>query len=160
MEPHRLVYTGRRWYLLAWDRDREDWRTFRADRIRPRLPTGPRVTPREPPEDAASHVVRGTGSLAWKHPARVRLHGPAEVIAERVPPAGGLLRPVDQHSCVLETGGDSLRDLVGYLTSLDVAFEVLDPPELRTLLRELADRYTAAAGDPPRAAEPDRRTPS
>jgi predicted DNA-binding transcriptional regulator YafY len=69
------------------------------------------------------------------------------VIAERVTPAGGLLRPVDQHSCVLETGADSLRDLVGYLTSLDVAFEVLAPPELRTLLRELADRYTAAAGD-------------
>jgi predicted DNA-binding transcriptional regulator YafY len=157
VEPHRLVYTGRRWYLLAWDRDREDWRTFRADRIRPRLPTGPRFTPREPPEDAASHVVRGTGSLAWKHPARVRLHAPAEVIAERVTPAAGPLRPVDEHSCVLETGGDSLRDLVGYLTSLDVAFEVLDPPELRTLLRELADRYTAAAGDPPRAAEPDRR---
>jgi predicted DNA-binding transcriptional regulator YafY len=158
VEPHRLVYTGRRWYLLAWDRDREDWRTFRADRIRPRLPTGPRFTPREPPEDAASHVVRGTGSLAWKHPARVRLHAPAEVIAERVTPAAGPLRPVDEHSCVLETGGDSLRDLVGYLTSLDVAFEVLDPPELRTLLRETATRQQLAT--PPRAAEPDRRTPS
>ena len=118
MEPHRLVYTGRRWYLLAWDRDREDWRTFRADRILPRLPTGPRFTPREPPEDAATHVVRGTGSLAWRYPARVRLHAPAEVIAERAPPAAGLLRPVDEHSCMLETGGDTLRDLVGYLTSL------------------------------------------
>ena len=59
VEPHRLVYTGHRWYLLAWDRDRADWRTFRADRVRPRLPTGPRFTPREPPEDAARHVVRG-----------------------------------------------------------------------------------------------------
>ncbi len=149
VEPHRLVYTGHRWYLLAWDPDREDWRTFRADRVRPRLPTGPRFTPREPPEDAASHVVRGTGSLAWTHQARVRLHAPAEVIAEneRVTPAAGLLRPVDEHSCVLETGSGSLRDLVGYLTSLDVAFEVLDPPELRTMLRQLADRYTAAAGD-------------
>jgi predicted DNA-binding transcriptional regulator YafY len=149
VEPHRLVYTGRRWYLLAWDRDREDWRTFRADRIRPRLPTGPRFTPREPPEDAASHVVRGTGSLAWKHPARVLFHAPMADIAERVAPAGGLLRPVDERSCVLQTGGDSLGDLVGYLTSLDVAFEVLDPPELRALLRELAARYTAAAGPHP-----------
>ena len=90
--------------------------------------------------------MRGTGSLAWTHPARVRLHAPAEVVAERIPPAAGLLRPVDEHSCVLETGGDSLRDLVGYLTSLDVGFEVLDPPELRSLLRTLADRYAAAAG--------------
>ncbi len=59
VEPHRLVYTGHRWFLLAWDRDRADWRTFRADRIRPRRPTGPRFVPREPPEDAARHVVRG-----------------------------------------------------------------------------------------------------
>ncbi|MDH2426002.1 YafY family protein [Sphaerisporangium sp. TRM90804] len=154
VEPHRLVYTGRRWYLLAWDRDREDWRTFRADRIRPRPPTGPRFAPREPPEDAASHVVRGTGSLAWRYQARVRLHAPVEVVAERVPPAGGLLRPVDEHSCVLETGAESLPDLVGYLTSLDVAFEVLDPPELRALLRELARRYAAAAAEPPGTAEP------
>jgi predicted DNA-binding transcriptional regulator YafY len=156
VEPHRLVYTGRRWYLLAWDRDRADWRTFRADRIEPRLPTGPRFTPREPPEDAASHVVRGTGSLAWRHPARVRLHAPAEVIADRVTPAGGLVTPVDEHSCILETGGDSLRDLVGYLTSLDVGFDVLDPPELRALLRELADRYAAAAGAPLNRDQPSK----
>ncbi len=147
VEPHRLVYTGRRWYLLAWDREREDWRTFRADRIEPRLPTGPRFTPREPPEDAAVHVVRGTGSLAWSHPARVRLHVSVEAIAEQVPPAAGLLTPEGEGSCLLDTGGDSLLDLVGWLTSLDVDFEVLDPPELRTLLRRLAERYTWAAGE-------------
>jgi predicted DNA-binding transcriptional regulator YafY len=160
VEPHRLVYTGRRWYLLAWDRDREDWRTFRADRIAAptdttppgdpaRLPTGPRFTPREPPGDVATHVVRGTASRAWPYPARVRLHAPAEVIAEhdRVTPAAGLLTPVDERSCILETGSGSLRDLVGYLTGLDVGFDVLDPPELRDELRELAERYAAAAGN-------------
>jgi predicted DNA-binding transcriptional regulator YafY len=159
VEPHRLVYTGRRWYLLAWDRDREDWRTFRADRIRPRLPTGPRFTPREPPEDAATHVVRGAGSRAWTYPARVRFHVSAEVIAEndRVTPAAGLLTPLDEHSCILETGSSSLRDLAWYLTRFDVAFDVLDPPELRTLLRELAARYAAAARDPGEATEPDGR---
>lgn len=171
VEPHRLVYTGRRWYLLAWDRDREDWRTFRADRIAapadttasipaaatgrgalghpPRLPSGPRFTPREPPEDAARHVMRGVASTAWAYPARVRLHASAEVIAEhdRVTPAAGLLTPVDEHSCILETGSGNLRDLVGYLTVLDVGFDVLDPPELRALLRKLADRYTVAVRD-------------
>jgi predicted DNA-binding transcriptional regulator YafY len=173
VEPHRLVYTGRRWYLLAWDRDRADWRTFRADRIAaptdttpsipalgdpPRLPAGPRFTPREPPEDVARYVVRGTASLGWPFPARVRLHAPAEVIAdhERVTPAAGLLTPVDERSCILETGSGSLQDLVGYLTGLDVDFEVLDPPELRDLLRGLAARYSAAAG----AARHDDRRPA
>lgn len=156
VQPHRLVYTGRRWYLLAWDPDRADWRTFRADRIRPVLPTGPRFTPREPPDDVAGHVVRGTGSLAWRIPARVVLHAPADMMAERIPPAGGLLRPLDDRRCLLETGGDSLRDLVGYLTSLDVDFEVSEPPELRTLLGELATRFAAAAhsGDPRRPRHP------
>lgn len=148
VEPHRLVYTGRRWYLLAWDRDRSDWRTFRADRIRPRLPTGPRFTPRQPPEDAATHVIRGTGSRAWRHPAVVRLRAPVAVIADRVPPAAGLLRAVDADSCLLETGGDSLFNLVGFLSSLDVDFEVLEPMELRNLLAKLADRFASAARKP------------
>ncbi|MEV4629286.1 WYL domain-containing protein [Micromonospora sp. NPDC049523] len=146
-EPHRLVYTGRRWYLVAWDTDRHDWRTFRADRISPRLPNGPRFTPREPPEGgAADHVMRGLRSLAWKYRARVRLHVPAEVIAERMPPEAGLLTVIDERNCLLETGSDLLHDLAGFLGHLDVAFTVLDPPELRDHLRTLADRYSAAAG--------------
>lgn len=162
VEPHRLVYTGRRWYLLAWDTGRQDWGTFRTDRIQPRLPTGPRFAAREPPADAASLVIRGVGSLAWKHQARVRLLAPIEVMAERLPPEAGPLRPLDEDSCLLETGSDSVRDLVRYLTDLDVAFEVLDPPELRTRLRELADRYAAAAGSTDllagRAATPIKET--
>jgi predicted DNA-binding transcriptional regulator YafY len=150
-EPHRLVFTGRRWYLLAWDDDRDDWRTFRADRIRPHTPNGPRFTPRQPPGgDAAAHVVRGVGSRAWKHPARVRLHAPVETVAEQLTPAAGLLRPADEHTSILETGGDSLHDLVAFLGSLEVAFTVIHPPELRDLLRSLADRYQAAAREPGR----------
>ncbi len=78
-------------------------------------------------------------------------------MGERLPPEAGPLTPVDEQSCLLETGSDSLRDLVRYLTDLDVAFDVLDPPELRTLLRELAERYAAAAGDTGSTA---RTTPS
>jgi predicted DNA-binding transcriptional regulator YafY len=145
VEPHRLVYTGRRWYLLAWDLDRAAWRTFRADRLRPLLPTGPGFAPREPPDGAATHVVRGTGSSAWPVPARVRLHAPAETITERYSAAVGLVRPIDDQTCLLETGAASVSDLIGFLTSFNVDFDVLDPPELRHRLRELAARYTAAA---------------
>ncbi|MFI0369696.1 helix-turn-helix transcriptional regulator [Actinomadura sp. 1N219] len=148
VEPHRLVYTGRRWYLLAWDTGRDDWRTFRADRITPRTPNGPRFAPREPPGgDAAAHVVRGAGSRGWRYPARVRLHAPIEALAERLAPAAGLLQSVDEDTTVLETGGDSLHDLAGFLGSLDVEFTVLEPAELRDHLRVLARRYASAAGD-------------
>ncbi|XVQ15462.1 helix-turn-helix transcriptional regulator [Spirillospora sp. CA-255316] len=144
-EPHRLVFTGRRWYLLAWDCDRDDWRTFRVDRIRLRTPNGPRFTPREPPGgDAAAHVLRGAGSTAWRHQARIRFHAPVSTLAERLTPAAGLLRGDDDGTAILETGGDSLYELATFLGSLDVDFTVLDPPELRTLLDTLADRYRAA----------------
>ncbi len=85
VEPYRLVHVGRRWYLLAFDLDRDDWRTFRVDRLALRTPGGPRFVPRAVPGgDAVAHVVRGVGSAAWARPVRVRLHAPAVVVAERL----------------------------------------------------------------------------
>ncbi|MGI5521262.1 helix-turn-helix transcriptional regulator [Micromonospora sp. CA-259024] len=150
VEPYRLVYTGRRWYLLGWDTDRADWRTFRADRIRPRVPAGPRFAPREPPGgDAVAHVLRGVGSTAWPHPARVRLHASADRMAQRIPPTAGLLEAIDEQSCLLHTGGESLRNLAAFLGTLDVDFDVLDPPELRAVIRGVAARFARAAGPAP-----------
>jgi predicted DNA-binding transcriptional regulator YafY len=147
VEPHSLVYTGRRWYLLAWDTHRGDWRTFRADRVRPLPPTGPRFVPREPPGgDAAAYVLRGVRSLVWRYQVRVRLRVPAAVAAERSTATSGGITPIDENSCELVTGADSLYDLVTYLGKFDVPFTVLEPPELRDMLRELAARYAAAAG--------------
>ncbi|MFD6164236.1 helix-turn-helix transcriptional regulator [Oerskovia sp. NPDC060287] len=156
VEPHRLVYTGRRWYLLAWDTAREDWRTFRADRMAPRTPGGPRFTPREPPEpDVAQHVMRGVGSTAWHHRPRIRFLAPSTEVAARVTPTAGVLTGSDDGTCVLETGSDSLIDVAGFLATVDLPFEVLDPPELRDLLRRLADLYSAGSREPAdRPAEP------
>ncbi|MFF0153323.1 helix-turn-helix transcriptional regulator [Micromonospora sp. NPDC005203] len=146
VEPYRLVYTGRRWYLLGWDTDRADWRTFRADRIRPRVPTGPRFTPREPPGgDAVAHVLRGVGSTAWPHPARVRLHASADQVAQRIPSTAGLLEAIDERTCLLHTGGESLRNLAAFLSTIEVDFDVLDPPELRAVVRAVAARFGRAA---------------
>lgn len=150
VEPYRLVYTGRRWYLLGWDTDRADWRTFRADRIRPRVPTGPRFTPREPPGgDAVAHVLRGVGSTAWPHPARVRVHASADRMAQRIPPTAGLLEAIDEQTCLLHTGGESLGNLAAFLGTLEVDFDVLDPPELRAVIRDVAARFGRAAGPAP-----------
>lgn len=144
-EPHRLVYTERRWYLLAWDVDREDWRTYRADRIRPRTPNGPRFSPKEPPEEAVAHVLAGLGQRAWPHQAVIRLHAPIERVAAMLPPGSGLLEPAGEEACLWRTGSDSLRDLTNYITGLDLPFNVEAPQALRDHLQALAARYTAAA---------------
>ena len=148
LEPHRLTFTGRRWYLLGFDLDRADWRTFRVDRVTPKPPAGPRFTPREAPEDSWRPEDRNTAHHTWAHQARVRLEVSADSLRDRVATAGGRLVAVDEHSCVLEIGTDSLHWLVGYLTTLEVGFEILDPPELREALLTLAERYRVAAGAP------------
>ncbi|MEU5877117.1 WYL domain-containing protein [Spirillospora sp. NPDC047279] len=148
-EPHRLVYTGRRWYLAAWDADRADWRTFRVDRMRLRTPNGPRFTPREPPEgDAAAYVMRGVSSRARSHQARIRLHVPLAVAADRLPPEAGMLEALDEESCLFVTGADDVHDLASFLGSLGFGFTVIEPDVLAEHLRVLADRFRAASGPP------------
>ncbi|SFQ42420.1 Predicted DNA-binding transcriptional regulator YafY, contains an HTH and WYL domains [Amycolatopsis arida] len=145
VEPHRLVHTGRRWYLVAWDVDRADWRTFRVDRLRPRTPAGPRVPPREPPTDAATLVTRGVADALWRYRARVRVHAPATAVADRVPPTWPVIAG-DGTSCVLDAGADDPRRLAVYLAALDAEVEVpADAPELAAELRALALRCHRAA---------------
>ncbi|WP_030454745.1 helix-turn-helix transcriptional regulator [Herbidospora cretacea] len=149
VEPYRIVSWGRRWYLVAWDVDRDDWRTFRADRITPRTPTGHRFPPREPPEGgAAAYVARGVSSAAWRHRARIVVHAPADVVTERINPAVGVVEAVDEEMCVLDTGAESIQTLAVHLGLLDVDFEVSGPPELIEYLHVLAGRFARATGAP------------
>jgi predicted DNA-binding transcriptional regulator YafY len=145
-EPHRLVSWGRKWYLVAWDIERSDWRTFRVDRIAPRTPTGPRFTPRELPAggDVAAYVARGVSSAGYRFQARVTVRAPAAVLAARINPAIGLVEAIDDDSCVLATGADSVDTVAVYLGLLDLDFDVTEPPELVARLRILADRYGRA----------------
>ena len=152
VEPHRLAHTGRRWYLVAWDIDRDEWRTFRVDRIAPRIPTGPRFTPREPPDgDLASFVAKGTGSALWRYRFRVKLYAAADVVAARLPPPV-TVEPVDDHTCIMHAGSDTLDLAAVYVGMLDVDFDVIEPPELVDHLRKLADRYLRAVNNRPAPA--------
>ncbi|WP_435852560.1 helix-turn-helix transcriptional regulator [Streptomyces sparsogenes] len=146
-EPHRLVAAQRRWYLVAWDVDREDWRTFRADRITPTPPHGPRFAPRRPPaEDLAAYVREGVSTRAYAEKATVLLRVSAEEAAERLSPAAGTLEPVDEHSCLLRTGAGSLDIMTVHIAMLGVDFEVREPPELSDHIRMLRDRLARALG--------------
>ena len=146
VEPYRLVNWGRRWYLVAWDVDRGDWRTFRVDRHQPRTPTGPRFTPRDLPDRRRRRPTssRRVSAAAWRYRARVTVHAPAGVVADRINPAVGTVEAVDDHTCVLHTGADTVETLAVYLGLLGADFNVTEPPELLAHLRVLADRYARA----------------
>jgi predicted DNA-binding transcriptional regulator YafY len=159
VEPHRLVQAGYRWYLVARDLDRDDWRTFRADRIEaPRL-TGIRFLPADPP-DAATFVARAVTTAPYRYQARILVHAPAEVVAAHLPPTVGVLEPADAGRCFLTAGSDSLDALAFHTAMLGLDFTVLAPPELADRLATLAARlatasaastasHTGLAGDPP-----------
>jgi predicted DNA-binding transcriptional regulator YafY len=149
VEPYRLVNWGRRWYLVAYDMERADWRTYRVDRITPRIPTGPRFTARAlPAEDLATYVSRGVGAAAWRYRATVIVHAPAQRIAERLPTAVGAVVAIDERTCSLSTGSDSAEMLAAWLGMLGADFEVTDSPELVAALRNLAERFRAATTGP------------
>jgi predicted DNA-binding transcriptional regulator YafY len=147
VEPHSLVNLGRRWYLLAWDRRREDWRTFRVDRLTRAAATGVRYSPRElPAKDAAEYVTRSISSAPNRYEARVTLHAPVEQVRERAPARWGELEPIDARSCEYRTGDDDLDWLALRIAMLGVDFEVHEPPELAERLRSLARRVDRAVG--------------
>jgi predicted DNA-binding transcriptional regulator YafY len=141
VEPHRLVHTGRRWYLVAWDLDRDDWRTFRVDRIAGLSATGHRFSPRQPPEgDVARYTSRGVSTGVYRYQARLTLHVPAEVAAERITPTSGLVEPIDDRTCTLHIGAKSLDELAIWLAVIGFDFDVHEPPELVDHLHGLAER--------------------
>jgi predicted DNA-binding transcriptional regulator YafY len=144
-EPHRLVHTGRRWYLLGWDTDRRDWRTYRVDRIRLRIPAGPRFAPRQAPDvDLAAYLARGVSTAPYRYQAQITLYTPAETAAERIPATVGVIEAVDPHTCLLHTGSNSLDEIAVYVALSGFRFQVHEPPELITHIRDLATRLTDA----------------
>jgi len=145
VEPHRLVQAGYRWYLVARDIDRDDWRTFRLDRISAARVTGLRFVPKDPP-DAAAFVANAISTAPYRYHARVVLKAPLAAIARQLPPTVGRLEATSEHTCELVTGSDSLDALAFHLGGLGCQFIVLEPPALIERLQALAARFAAAAG--------------
>ena len=151
VEPHRVVHTGYRWYLVAWDLGRKDWRTFRVDRIEGKLKTSVRFKPRKPPEgDFAAFVSKSLSQVPYPYHARVTLHAPVEALAKRIPPWAGVLEAIDESSCMLRSGSHSLEGITIHLSMLGVEFQVHEPPELVDYVRKLTERLARATaiGDP------------
>lgn len=149
VEPHSLVNRGQRWYLVAWDRGREDWRTFRVDRLTRPAPCGVRFTPHTlPAKDAAAYVERSIAAAPNRFEATITLHAPADELGRRVPAHWGTITPIDARSCEYRTGDDDLEWLAMRVAMLGVDFDVLGPPELVEQMRALAARFARATDAP------------
>lgn len=145
VEPAGLANWRGRWYLAAWDTDREDWRVFRADRLTEPHATGVRTPPRAPPDgDVAAYVARTIATQPHRYQAVVTVHAPYERARERVILSEETLEPRDDHTCVLRTDDDSLPRLAARVLALDLDITVTAPPELRDHLAVLNDRIARA----------------
>ena len=146
-------------------RSRDDWRTFRVDRINPRPPHGPRFAPRTPPaEDLAAYVSEGVSTGAYATHAVIRLLVPIEQAAERISPSAGQLEPDGPDACVMRVGANGLDVMVIHVMLMGFEFEVLEPVELTEAIRTARDRLSRALlreapPVPPRTRDGAGRTP-
>ena len=153
VEPHHLVTADARWYLVAWDLERDGWRLYRVDRMTLRTPTGPRFERRTVPGgDIRAYVTsrfRGSAGAepGWPCVGKVVLHLSAEAVR---PFAGeGIVEPLDENRCTYEVGSWSWRALAASLGRFDAEIEVMHPPELAQAFADLAARYSRAAAASP-----------
>jgi predicted DNA-binding transcriptional regulator YafY len=145
VEPSGLVNLGRRWYLVAWDCDRADWRTFRLDRLERPRPAGTRSAARTVPGgDPAAYVAANLSSGQSRYSARVVLHAPASEV-EVLPYLWGTVVPLDGERCEYRTSDDDLDWLAMRIGMLGMDFEVLEPDVLAERLGTLAGRFARAA---------------
>ena len=138
VEPLQLVHASRRWYLVARDRDRDAWRTFRVDRIRRPVNTGMRFVHTDPP-DPAAQVAEGLAVAVYRWQARVLLLVQLEEAARMVSPTTGILEKA-RRGTLLRIGAEELDWIARYLAGLPCRFRVLDPPELADAVLALAER--------------------
>jgi predicted DNA-binding transcriptional regulator YafY len=154
-EPHHVITWGGRWYLIAWDLDREDWRTFRVDRITPRIPNGPRFAPRQlPGGDVAAYVAstfRGSGDASgnWPCQGTVILELAAATVALYT--RDGLVEEISPDRCRLTLGSWSWPSLAAAVARFDAEIEVIGPDELTDAFAHLARRFTRTTGTAPSA---------
>jgi len=147
VEPYRLVNWGRRWYLVAFDLERADWRTFRVDRVTDPSAFGHRFTLRPlPADDIAGYVAAKTRQVQLKVRGRVIVHLPADEVAARMGSWSGSIELRGPDRCLVQLGGRSVQDIAFWLGVLDADFEIVDSPELAAAVRRVADRYARAAG--------------
>jgi predicted DNA-binding transcriptional regulator YafY len=139
VQPYRVVYTDRQWYLVAFDPTRDDWRTFRVDRLSSLRSTRTRFTRPDALPDAAQLVARGLAVASYSTRAVVRLHLPFAEATRCISSTIAVLEASDDGTTIAQIGGDA-DWIARYLASLEWRFEVIEPDEVRAELRALGRR--------------------
>jgi predicted DNA-binding transcriptional regulator YafY len=149
VEPYRLVSWQRRWYLVGRDPGTDAWSTFRLDWMTLRVPGGRRFTPRPlPGGDYTSFVLREVAFTGWNVHARITVDAPAAEVLARINPTVGVVETIDERTCVLVTGGDSLEIVAVWIGMLGLDFHVTEPAELVEHVRTVGERYRRAVPRP------------
>lgn len=144
VEPHRLVSLGRRWYLVAYDLTRQDWRSFRIDRLTGPRSDGYRFRPRELPTDAAEFVRAGMAKLPRPYQVVAIVDAPAEAVREQIG-RWSTVTDIDSGRCRVSMSADSLHWPMLALGLAGADFRVLEPPDLVTQVRDWGDRFRRAS---------------
>jgi predicted DNA-binding transcriptional regulator YafY len=153
VEPVRLAHGGQRWYLLAWDNDRDDWRTFRVDRIASPPQADGRFPSRPEPEGGAAAYVDAAMKRAWGDTGQVavvRIHASHARVSRRIAGAYAESTPDGDDATLLRLSSGSAdwvaMHLVAASISLDAELEVVEGDELRAMMAVMAERFGRAAG--------------
>lgn len=145
VQPHKVVTVENRLYLVAWDLDRGDWRTFRIDRIAEPGRTGKRFAPRNlPVDDPVDYVRSQLGSIPTKYRVHATVHAPVGRVREEIAHYG-VVEPRDDDSCDLFIAAESLDWAAFCLCAIDAPFVVHEPQEAIEHLRQWADRLRNAS---------------
>ena len=144
VEPYRLISWQRRWYLVARDAHRRVVELpARLDAVR--VPGGRRFTPVElPGGDYPAFVLRTTAFAGWRVHVKITVYASAAEVLSRINPAVGVVEAIDENTCVLVTGADSVETVAVYIGMLGLDFTATEPPELVGHLTTLAKRYASA----------------
>jgi predicted DNA-binding transcriptional regulator YafY len=147
LEPYQLVTTGKRWYLLAFDRDREDWRSLRLDRMHDVRARGTTFVARDAP-DAAAYVQRSISASPYRHVARVRYFAPKQAVAQHFSPSSVTIEADGPDACIVTAGADDPERMVFYFATVGADFEVLEPPEVAEAVTAVTERLRRVANRP------------
>ena len=146
IEPHRILNTAHRWYLVAWDVDRETWRTLRVDRLMPRLPLGARFRSRViPDEELRRFTTRSISVSPWRYHAVLRIHAPVAEVRRHFGPTIARVEQSDGGGSLLETGTQSWEELALYVGTTGMDFEVIEGEGFKEVLERLSERLKRAS---------------